>query len=398
MTSLPLDPRIFAIVNFWGISIFCFILGLKYVSSDTCNNLLQKKSPAIAIVLCVIWIIFLGLRPVHILFGDTVVYARTYRVTSPDFGEIDLHKEWLFSLYRTWCKSMGLSVNTFLFFIEVGYIGFMFLSFKKFLWENTLFAVLFFFSAFSFYVYGINGIRNGLACSICLAAFAFIIKDKNYVLGSVLLLAAFATHKSTLLPIAALFAALFVIKKPKLALFFWLASIPVSLVAGGPISNFFMSLGFDDRAEAYLSGDNMKYGNFSSTGFRWDFLLYSAMPVWLIWEAQKKIEKRRAEMGGLCYEEEESGVYGAGILADAESMRVFNVLSTIYLLTNSFWVMVAKASFSNRFAYLSWFMYPLIIAYAVVRLHLWDDQDKKAGWILIAHAAFTMFMYLSGKI
>ena len=43
-------------------------------------------------------------------------------------------------------------------------------------------------------------------------------------------------------------------------------------------------------------------------------------------------------------------------------------------------------------------MYPLIIAYAVVRLHIWDDQDKKAGWILIAHAAFTMFMFLSGKI
>ena len=132
MTSLPLDPRIFAVINFWGISIFCLILGMKYVSSDTCDNLLQKKSPAIAIVLCVIWIIFLGLRPVHILFGDTVVYARTYRVTSPDFGEIDLHKEWLFSLYRTWCKSMGLSVNMFLFFIEVGYIGFMLLSFKKF--------------------------------------------------------------------------------------------------------------------------------------------------------------------------------------------------------------------------------------------------------------------------
>ena len=46
-------------------------------------------------------------------------------------------------------------------------------------------------------------------------------------------------------------------------------------------------------------------------------------------------------MGGLCYEEEESGVYGAGILADAESMRIFNVLLTIYLLTNSFWVMFA---------------------------------------------------------
>ena len=398
MTPLPLDPKLFSVINFWGISLFCLFLGMKYVSSDTCENLLQKKSPATAFIFCLIWTILLGLRPPHIMFGDTVNYARTYMVTSPEFGEIDFNKEWLFVLYRKWCRSMGFSVNTFLLLIEVGYIGFSLLAFKKFLWEDTLFAVLFFFSAFSFYVYGVNGIRNGLACSICLAAFAFIIKDKNYLIGCLLLFAAFAIHKSTLLPIAALGAALFVIKKPKLALLFWVASIPISLVAGGPISNFFMSLGFDDRAEAYLSGDNMKYGNFSNTGFRWDFLLYSAMPVWLIWIAQKKIEKKREEMGGVCFEEEETGIYGAGILADAESMKVFNVLSTIYLITNSFWVMVAKASFSNRFAYLSWFMYPLIIAYAVVRLHIWDDQDKKAGWILIAHAAFTMFMFLSGKM
>lgn len=398
MGPLPLNPQIFPVINFWAISIFCLIMGLKYVSSDSCANLLQPKSPVAATMFCVIWILFLGLRPAHWTFGDTAVYAYTYMHTSPEFGEIDFHKEWLFALFRTWCRSMGFSVTTFLFLIEFGYIGFMLLAFKKLLWEDTWFAVLFFFSAYSFYVYGVNGIRNGLACSICLAAFAFIIKDKNYLIGCVFLFAAFSIHKSTLLPIGALFAALFVIKKPKLALFFWVASIPISLVAGGPISNFFMSLGFDDRAEAYLSGDNMKYGNFSNTGFRWDFLLYSAMPVWLIWTTQKKIEKTRKDMGGVCYEEEESGVYGAGILADAESMRVFNALSTIYLLANSFWVMVAKASFSNRFAYLSWFMYPLIIAYAVVRLHIWDDQDRKAGWILIFHAAFTMFMFLSGKI
>ncbi|MBR0047432.1 MAG: EpsG family protein [Bacteroidaceae bacterium] len=398
MFPLPLDPRIFPVINFWGISIFCILLGLKYVSSDSCDNLLQQKSPAWATIFCFIWIFFLGLRPAHYTFGDTAVYAHTYLRTSTEYAEIDFHKEWLFALFRTWCRAMGFSVTTFFLLIELGYVGFMLLAFKKLLWEDTWLAVLFFFSAYSFYVYGVNGIRNGLACSICLAAFAIILKDKNYLMGSVLLFAAFSIHKSTLLPIAALVAALFVIKKPRLALFFWLASIPLSLVAGGPISNFFMSLGFDDRTEAYLSGDNMKYGNFSNTGFRWDFLLYSAMPVWLIWEAQKKIEKKREEMGGVCAEEEESGVYGAGIIADTESMRIFNVLSTIYLLTNAFWVMVIKAAFSNRFAYLSWFLYPLIIAYAVVRLHIWEDQDRKAGWILIGHAAFTMFMFLTGKI
>ena len=102
-------------------------------------------------------------------------------------------------------------------------------------------------------------------------------------------------------------------------------------------------------------------------------------------------------MGGFCQEEDESGIVGAGIVADKVSMRVFNVLATVYLLTNAFWVMVIKAAFSNRFAYLSWFIYPLVLAYAVIRLHLWEDQDKKAAWILLAHAAFTQIMWLMGK-
>ena len=59
--------------------------------------------------------------------------------------------------------------------------------------------------------------------------------------------------------------------------------------------------------------------------------------------------------------------------------------------------MVIKAGFSNRFAYLSWFIYPLVLAYGVIRLHIWEDQDKKAGLILLGHATFTIVMHILGK-
>ena len=88
---------------------------------------------------------------------------------------------------------------------------------------------------------------------------------------------------------------------------------------------------------------------------------------------------------------------GAGRIADANSMRVFNILATTYVLANAFWVMVIKAAFSNRFAYLSWFLYPVVLAYAVIRLHIWPDQDRKAGLILLLHAGFTIIMYILGK-
>ena len=397
MSPLPVDARLIPQIFFWFVFVVCLLMYFNYSGSNNCDKLLRSNSMVPALLLTVVLTIFIGLRPAHWIFGDTVTYARTYLKTPPVFGEIDWHEEWLFSVIRTWCRTMGFTVSGFFIIVEAGYLGFMFWAYRKALWENAWFAMLFALSAYSAFSYGVNGMRNGLACSIVTLAIIFAAKDKNYIVTAVLCFLAMGIHKSTLLPTAAMVAAIFVIKKPKTALLFWLMSIPLSLVAGGPISNIFMSMGFDDRATSYMSGDNMQYGNFSSTGFRWDFLAYSSMPVLLIWYAQKRIEEKRQEMGGVCPEEEETGVYGAGILADAESMRVFNVLAVIYLLTNAFWVMVIKAAFSNRFAYLSWFLYPLVLAYGVIRLHLWEDQDKKAGLILLGHVAFTMFMYLQGK-
>ena len=160
--------------------------------------------------------------------------------------------------------------------------------------------------------------------------------------------------------------------------------------------NFFAGLGFDDRMATYGNSTDQYADSFSSTGFRWDFLAYSAMPVWLTWYVTKKAEKERS-MYGDTIEEAETNITGAGRIADAHSMRVFNILATTYILANSFWVMVIKAAFSNRFAYLSWFLYPVVLAYAVIRLHIWPDQDRKAGLILLLHAGFTIIMFMLGK-
>ena len=55
--------------------------------------------------------------------------------------------------------------------------------------------------------------------------------------------------------------------------------------------------------------------------------------------------------------------------------------------------MVIRSAFSNRFAYLSWFMYPTVVAYPLIYLPLWEDQDRKTGWILLGYCAFTAFMW-----
>ena len=54
--------------------------------------------------------------------------------------------------------------------------------------------------------------------------------------------------------------------------------------------------------------------------------------------------------------------------------------------------MVIRSSYSNRFAYLSWFIYPIVIAYPLINLPVWEDQDRKTGLILLAYVSFTVFM------
>ena len=398
MGALPINPQLITPLYYWVTFSVCVLLYMTYAGSNNCHKLLGQKSAVPALLLTCMWIILIGLRPVWYGFGDTIVYARGYSNTLPIYSTIDFHSEWLFSLFTVWCRSMGFTVNVFFLIIEIGYLGFMYWAYKKALWENVWFAMLFALSAYSCFVYNVNGVRNGWACSMILLAVVLTSKDRNYVAAGVLCFLALGIHKSTLLPTVALIAATFFIKKIKTALLFWLASFFLSLWAGGTISSIFLGLGFDDRADAYISGDNFQYGVFSNTGFRWDFLFYSVMPVLLIWHIQRKIEQRHREMGGLTQEEEESGVYGAGIMADTVSMRVFNTIAIVYLLTNSFWIMVIRAAFSNRFAYLSWFIYPLVLAYAVIRLHIWKDQDRKAALILLAHAGFTILMYVLGKV
>ena len=70
----------------------------------------------------------------------------------------------------------------------------------------------------------------------------------------------------------------------------------------------------------------------------------------------------------------------------------YSVLLSTYCFANAFWVIFIRAAFSNRFAYLSWFLYPVLIAYPLFMLRIWHNQDKNIGLIIMAYVGFTAFM------
>lgn len=342
---------------------------VQYVNLRTQSQyalLSTKKGIGGMIAYCVLFIIIVGLRPISYHFGDTVNYAYTYY--GYQHGKILYNpnsSDWLF--YWAMAKaSRIMSVQNFFLIIEVLYIVPMLWACKRLFLRNSGIAMLFCFGAFSFFTYGTNGVRNGMACSLVLLAFSFLIGTKTEkTIAGILCFCAYNVHHSTALPILCMVIAYFY-RNTRMIMYFWLFSILLSLVAGGAIESFFSGLGFDDRLSGYINDDQYD-DSFSSVGFRWDFLLYSMMPIWLGWYV---IFKRK--------------------IAD----RNYHMLLNTYILCNAFWVMLIRASFSNRFAYLSWFMYPLVLAYPLLTLPIWKDQGRKTGMILMAHVLFTYVMWL----
>tara|TARA_R110001583_G_C5589679_1_gene403629 strand:+ start:371 stop:1045 length:675 start_codon:yes stop_codon:yes gene_type:complete len=214
--------------------------------------------------------------------------------------------------------------------------------------------------SFSFWAYGVNGIRNGIATSLFLMAFAY--SDKK-VLMIFFMISASLFHKTLLLPIVAYIATLFH-NNPKTYLKVWFIAIPLSLLLGSVWTSLFSNLGFADDRLGYLTGEvDAKIENL---GFRWDFLLYSASAVFAGWY--------------FIFKKGFVDVY-------------YNRLFSIYLIANSFWILVIKANFSNRFAYISWFMMAIIIIYPLLRQRFFKNQNLVIGKILLIYFSFTYFMF-----
>lgn len=352
---------------YWSVFVICLFVSLYYASSVN-QSLLYKQRNSISSWLCVfLLMLYIGLRPICWMFQDMLPYAHTYMGTWGQVQLAPITEEWGLAFIMVVCQKLHLSVNSFFLVIAIGYIFPQMLTCRKLLEENPGLAMLFIISAFSFWGFGTNGIRNGLACSFTMLGIVYIIQ-KQYIQAFSLFFVASGIHRSVFLPILMVLIATMIAKKPKIAINFWILSIFISLVFGNQVTTFFSELGFDDRMAQYAL---MKTDSYYKVGFRWDFLLYSAIPILLTWYICeiKKIEN-----------------------------RTFNILAITYILSNSFWVMVIRAAFSNRFAYLSWFIYPLVIAYALIRIPIWKDQDRKLSLFLGGYAIFMIGMFLIGKL
>lgn len=340
---------------------FCLFIVLTTLLHTRVININDEKNikyiRTFGYSLCFSLILYMGLRPISgKYFTDMLTYSRHFYHYAYG-GEIIGSKDLFFHYFMKFCASF-MSVHLFFLTCAILYIYPMYRISKVYFKEYWFYSFLMFVVSFSFWAYGVNGIRNGIATSFFLLALTF---PKKKVLQIIVFFIAILFHKTILLPTLAYVISL-IYNKPKIYIGFWIFCIPLSLVLGGFWEALFASLGFgDDRLAGYLTSESENSGS-----FRFDFLFYSAFAVFTGWYF---IIKRKF------------------------NDKIYSLLFNTYVISNAFWILIIRANFSNRFAYLSWFLMAIIIIYPFLKKTFYKKQHFAIGKVVFLYFAFTYFMY-----
>lgn len=307
-----------------------------------------------SLLLCVFMALFIGFRPISGTFIDMANYAEEWETWNVDSFNFSWDVEnILFDNLRMFMSTFGMSVELFFLLISCIYFFSAYLACRKLFPCDTLLAYLVFLAAFSTFSYGTNGIKAGAAASIFLLALAY---HDRPVLTIVLSLVSWGFHHSMVMVVASyLFVYLF--HKPKWYFALWVFCAMMAALHITAFQNMFASMA-DEQGVEYLLGRDTE-------GFRLDFILYSAMPVLVGYYA---IFKKRI------------------------NSKTYNIILCLYLMTNSIWMLCMYASFTNRIAYLSWLLYPVVLIYPFLKEKWGTWQFASLKWVAFAHLAFTLFM------
>ena len=355
------SPLFFSFFCLWGL-----FVGLQYYNSKGTVQTQRQESVLVGWGVALVIAVWLGMRPVNeYYFGDTGNYAISFARFQPADFVIDFKNEWLWDSLYYITKSLGQDVHFLFTVVSLLYMVTGYAAIRILIPHKPIITLILFCGSLMFFSFATNGLRNGLACHVTLLVFVLYFKEQR-ILAAVIAFLAYSIHHSVGIPLAGFICSLFIYKRPHWSIIIWGLSIVASLLLGNSLTGFIEQFSVDERLQGYTNLEQGGEGvQFSSYGFRWDFLAYSAMPIVL-------------------------GYYT--ILKKRITDNWYSVLFSTYCLANAFWVIFIRAAFSNRFAYLSWFMYPIVVAYPLFFFKLWNDQDKKVGQIILAYVGFTAVM------
>lgn len=302
------------------------------------------------------FILFFGFKPWQAgpIMGDTA-YADWFNLIQQgelppywgvgDSSGVNFSGEFIFNYPRNWMALHGFDVSIWFTLVACVYIIPIIYAVKNLFPGHEYLAFLFFLGCMQFYPGGLNGVRNADACSLFFLGFSLLAVRKHHnLLGILFIIISYFIHHSIVISIFAFIISYFLIRNTKGALMIWILCITIALLFGNLIANYVNALNFiDDRASTYLTiGESEAYmeKNFSHTGFRWDFLIYSAVPIIYGW-------------------------YFTGKKGFKD--KTYQLLLNTYILANAIWIIFIYSSYTNRFAALSWALYPYVLCYPLIK-------------------------------
>ena len=346
-----------------------FFAFIQCTRGNVFNEQATSINSSMGAVITALIILYMGFRNPYGPFGDTINYTLGFKKVAAESTPFHLLNsgEWFFySLHHFIAKTTG-DVTILYLICALIYVGSLWLAMERIFGAQYYIPLLVVFSMFTFWQYGVNGIRNGMGASLFILALSFADSIPIMVFLSFL---ALGCHKSVILMIGAATISWFM-KNSRLYLWMWIASVIASYIAGNTIQNYIANIGFlgeDTRFNYYMTTDAETFLRWEGTrlkmGFRWDFLAYSAIAVFVGWYC---IFKRK-------FQDE-----------------YYHWLYNIYLLTNAFWVLVIRAAFSNRFAQISWFIMPVVLIYPFMKKRFFPNHEMMTGVAILVFYAFAFF-------
>lgn len=316
------------------------------------NKVPRALGETVVISLCVL----IGLRPISFVFGDMGNYYR--RFVEYAAGALPERKDPLFDAIM-WLFAQVDAPGLFFLFCALVYLVPLRIASQRLLRQYWPLGFLFLIAHISFYGFAVNGLRNGMAMSL----FTLAITYRGWR-ALALMAVAIGLHGSLVLPVLA-YAAAFFGFRAKWSIVFWIGCLFVCLAVPGVATLLATSLPVDERLEQYAAVAGQYDDQFSSTGFRWDFVVYSALPI----------------------------LVGAFFIFAKNRFDAFYLkLFSTYVITNAVWLLLIQLPFSNRFAYLSWGVMGLVMAYPLIKWKVFKQQQVVFALLLVGLAGFS---YLS---
>lgn len=301
-----------------------FVIGF-FLKKNNCYN-----NQSISQALCLSYLLLLALvmaQSDYSIDSDKARYSSFFAYIET-FGDGDLItiKDFGWSIYAQIIKKIGANVDAFFIVTSFIYCLSYYLFSRKIIRKEYVYFLVICSTGFlGFWGYGVNTIRNGFALGLCLIA----LSRNNKYSKILIFMVAILCHKSVALIVVAYYMSIH-LRNCKYYVYFWIICFIVSALGFSLLSyaDFFE----DERLSSFSEWSRDNY----QIGFRIDFILYSVIPAFI---AYYNIKKTMAKDQVYC--------------------QLFNM----YLVINAFWLLVIRMAFTNRIAYLSWFLIPFLLIY-----------------------------------